>query len=248
MRLVVIFSIIFLTSLSYASDYMAQFNRIKEDVGEFRFSAEKDQMIAGISVTTISFFFEGDIKNFFEKNRNKESNSISDFGNWVGNPFIDFAVPMTIYTFSEKDSKLSRSSFSAGESVFFSTLIAGVSSLAIGRNRPYKETGRHNYKPFSFDDNDSFPSKHLASSTALFTTYAKYYDAPVFYLFPLFTAFGRLYENKHYLADTAMGATIGYIIADYVYKKDKERQNKLSFLPVLDVNKDHVFLGFTYKF
>lgn len=121
-----------------------------------------------------------------------------------------------------------------------------MSSIAIGRHRPYKNDGRHQYEPFSL--NDSFPSKHIASSNALFTTYAKYYDIPILYIFPVLTAFARIHNNKHYLADTVAGATIGYVVADYIYKKDKERENKRALIPFLSLTQNGVLLGFTYKF
>lgn len=233
---------------TYAYDYQKDLARIREDIYEFNLNNQKEELLFGIALTSLSFFFEKGSQDFFDKNKNHLNKTISDTGNLIGNPFIDFAIPVTIYALSPKDTKISKSSFSAAESVFFSTLIAGTSSIAIGRSRPYKNEGRHTYKPFSLNSFDSFPSKHLAASSAFFTTYAKYYDAPILYIFPLITAFGRMYENQHYLADTVIGAAIGYIIADYVYSKDIDRENKRSLIPIIIPTDKGALIGFTYNF
>lgn len=246
MPLIILLLFIISTSSSFAYDYKEDLNRINQDLKEFTISTEKNELLLGITLTSLSFFLEKETGDLISKNKSNENKFLADVGNIIGNPFIDFIVPITIYGFSEKNTKLAKSSFSASESVFFSTLIAGVSSIAIGRHRPYKNDGRHHYEPFSL--NDSFPSKHLASSTALFTTYAKYYDMPILYIFPVLTAFGRIHNTKHYLADTVAGATIGYVVADYIYKKDKERENKRAFIPILSLTQNGVLLGFTYKF
>lgn len=248
MSFVILLLLLIFSNSSFACDYKEELNRINQDLKEFSIATEKNEILIGITLTSLSFFLEEETNQFIQKNKSDKKRILAETGNIIGNPIINFAVPFTIYSLSDKNTKLAKSSLSAGEAVFFSTLIAGVSSIAIGRHRPYKKEGKHNYEPFSFDSNDSLPSKHLASSTALFTTYAKYYDLPILYIFPVLTAFGRVYEDKHYLADTIAGATIGYIVADYIYKKEKERENKSIPTPFLSLSKNGMLLGFSYKF
>lgn len=125
MPLIILLLFIISTSSSFAYDYKEDLNRINQDLKEFTISTEKNELLLGITLTSLSFFLEKDTSDLISKNKSSENKFLADLGNIIGNPFIDFVVPITIYGISEKNTKLAKSSFSAGESVFFFNLNSG---------------------------------------------------------------------------------------------------------------------------
>ncbi len=245
MPLLCLLLVIFLSQNVSAGEFGKDISAVKEDVMMFRLKESSEPIIYGSLLTGMSFFFDREIRKDINSSRSSTNKALSDTGNLIGNPYLSFFTPLSIYGFTEKESKLNRSSFRAAESVFFSTAIAGAISIATGRKRPENSKSPFEFNPFSFS-HDSFPSKHMAASTALFTTYAKFYDNSYLYIFPVITAFGRLYENKHYLSDTLFGATIGYTVASYLYKR--EGLKKPSYLPLIMISKEKVMFALSFNY
>ncbi len=245
MPLIYLFLIICLSQNAFAGEFTKDILTVKDDVLMFSLKESGEPLIYGSLITGLAFFSDEEVQKKISKNKSSTNHLISDFGNIIGNPYLDFFVPLSLYVFSEKDSILNRSSFRAAESVFFSTTVAGMLSFAVGRERPDEGNSAYKFKPFSLSNN-SFPSKHMAASTALFTSYAKFYNNNYLYIFPVITAFGRVYENRHYLSDTIFGAAIGYTFADYFYKR--ERFKNQSFMPLIITGKNKIILGFAYYY
>lgn len=218
---------------------------VKEDISELSLKEQKYSLLVGTGLTLGALFFDEEIKKGSTNWKSGANKAVSDFGNFVGNPIIDFSVSALLYASAKKDSTLEKASFTALESVFLSAAVTETIAYSVGRKRPNQNESNTVFKPFS--GNASFPSAHAASSMAVFSTYARYYGEPLSYFFYTAfatTAFGRIYENKHYLSDVLMGGTIGFVVSSYLYERHKKK-DKTGFTPVLFANGKNLFIGFS---
>lgn len=242
------FLLIFLTKVSVAVVSDEILKKVKEDLSDINLSEQKYSLIVGTGITLGAFFADDEIKRSSEKWKSEANNAISDFGNFAGHPLFDFSISALFYASSKKDSVLEKASFTALESVFFATLSTEVIAYSVGRKRPYQSDSSTDFAPFS--GKSSFPSAHSASSMAFFSSYARYYGAPYSYFFysiPVATAFGRIYENRHYFSDVIMGGTIGFVTSSYLYERHKKKE-KQTFIPLIFANDKNVFVGFSKYF
>ncbi len=221
---------------------------LKDDVSDFSLKDQKFSLLIGTGLTAAAFLLDDEVKNRATHWKSDTNKALSDAGNFIGNPVTDFTASFILYAASEKDSRLETASFTAMESVFFSTGITEALSFSVGRKRPSENDGSTSFKPFS--GNASFPSSHAASSMAFFNTFAKYYGSPFSYLcYTAFaaTAFGRIYEDRHHLSDVIMGGTVGYVISSYLYERHRKKE-VISFVPVFFATDKNIFVGFTKYF
>lgn len=93
--------------------------------------------------------------------------------------------------------------------------------------------------------NDSFPSGHTASMTALVTPFVLEYaqDKPLvnlLWLLPLHQAVGRVEDKKHYKTDVSVGFAVGFL-SGYLARK-------LDIPLILSWDDDGVYAGVNFKF
>jgi len=119
----------------------------------------------------------------------------------------------------------------AGGRLVASVGLSGVAmqgvKMLVGRSRPNEGVGAFSFHPFTgladsagIEARGSFPSGHTTAAFAVATTLADDIDSPVadVLLYTLATGAGwsRLYENRHWLSDVAMGAALGVTSAKLV--------------------------------
>lgn len=113
------------------------------------------------------------------------------------------------------------------EAVIVATGVTGVLKGLLGRSRPYV-TNDTNPNDFSFgkgflgEDRSSFPSAHTAVAFAAASSVTSevqhlwpghtWIVAPVMYGGATLVGLGRMYHNKHWASDVALGAGIGTFI------------------------------------
>jgi len=249
-RLVTLFIILFLFQHIYVfAEVTGEEHKILwEDLKNFNIDNQKYSLLIGSGIVLTSFFVDKDVKDSSHHWKSDTNKALADFGNIAGNPVVDFSLAGILYASAKKDTTFEKASFTAMESVFVSTAITEMAAYSIGRKRPDQNTTSTTFKPFS--GSSSFPSGHSASSMAFFSSYAMYYGAPYSYLmYAAFatTAFGRIYENKHYLSDTLMGGTIGYVTTSYLYERHKNLKKNV-YIPMMFSDGRTIFLGFTRQF
>ena len=110
------------------------------------------------------------------------------------------------------------------ESLLLSTLITDLAKDLAGRSRPFVSNGTDpkDFKfgaGFSSDDRKSFPSGHstaaFAAASALTSEVKHWYPnavwvaGPVLYTGATVVGLSRMYHNKHWASDVALGAAVG---------------------------------------
>lgn len=109
------------------------------------------------------------------------------------------------------------------------TLGAGGTALlikfAVGRNRPYTGNDVDEFRPFqnTRTSGTSFPSGHAAVSFSMATVIAQEYadwrvDA-LSYGAASAVALSRIYQDRHWASDVVGGATLGFVIGKWAWKR-----------------------------
>jgi len=106
------------------------------------------------------------------------------------------------------------------EAIVLSGLATGIGKLAFGRLRPADAADSHQWLQGGY----SFPSGHTTAAFALSTVLAESGKTPspgrrvFFYSLAGLTALARMYDNRHWLSDTVMGAAVGIYSGLYVVR------------------------------
>jgi hypothetical protein len=142
----------------------------------------------------------------------KNVSQLTDYG---GNKW--YVVPSVIAAYSLgrwvlKDSKLQTTAWQSFQSLTVAAIATeGLKNLT-GRARPFTNHDAFTFQPFPGNDDTfkSMPSGHASLAFAIFTPFAENYSRWL-YLVPLSVAFGRVYQNKHWLSDVVTGSSIGFV-------------------------------------
>ncbi|MCG8345999.1 MAG: phosphatase PAP2 family protein [Chlorobiales bacterium] len=115
----------------------------------------------------------------------------------------------------------------------FSLLITGVIKAVSGRSRPYRFEGNRQFSWFETENSRwSFPSGHATASFAISSALSRRIDNPWatagLYALSGVTVLDRIYDDKHWLSDTIVGAAIGtavgLAIGDMINEEEAERK------------------------
>ncbi len=124
-----------------------------------------------------------------------------------------------------KDKQLQKVAMASIKTVVVSAILTESLKHAFGRARPFTNEGTNSYQPFpgSKDQYKSLPSGHATFAFAVFTPFAEGYSRWI-YVVPVSVAAGRVFQNKHWFSDVAVGGGIGFITGYlfYHYKKRVE--------------------------
>ncbi|NEX12506.1 MAG: PA-phosphatase [Prosthecochloris sp.] len=96
----------------------------------------------------------------------------------------------------------------------FSLLITGVMKAVAGRSRPYTGDGNNRFNWVETSNLYwSLPSGHATSAFAVSSALSQRIDRPLasvgLYALSCVTVLNRIYDDKHWLSDTLLGAAIG---------------------------------------
>jgi Capsule assembly protein Wzi/PAP2 superfamily len=109
--------------------------------------------------------------------------------------------------------------FLSGEAAIDSLIAVEALKFATGRQRPYQGTGNGQF----WKSGSSFPSEHSAGAWAIAGIFAHEYPSPLM----KFLAYGaasvvsvsRITAKQHFPSDVLIGAAIGYLTSEYVYRQ-----------------------------
>lgn len=197
-------------------------------------------------------FTDEDIHQYFKERPELKEKTLFKISKMYGEPLISGLVAggLYIYSIGYKDDEAGLIAFEILESFGFSlALNIGIKTF-IGRSRPYKNNGDHEFDFFNIGyGTTSFPSGHSTVAFSLSTVLAAHTDNYLYkaLLFTpaFFTATQRMVQDQHWSSDVFAGAAIGFFVGNYLV--NSHRQNE--YFPFLFASDGEKFnLIYYYKF
>jgi len=171
--------------------------------------------IAGMAgATGLALIIDENVSQFMTNNQTdfwKNFCKVSDYG---GEGKI--VIPALLLTYGTsyliKNEKLKLTAEASIKSVIVTGIITEAGKQIFGRARPYMDLGAFYLEPFPIlkDQFKAMPSGHTSLAFALFTPFAENYSRWI-YCIPVAVAFGRVYQNRHWVSDVVAGGTIGFL-------------------------------------
>lgn len=152
------------------------------------------------------------------------------------------------------DEKSQDTGISALESFIFSGLICQTLKVLAGRSRPYREEGSGRFYGPTFDNSKlSLPSGHATVAFSLASVVAAEYDSLLIdigaYTIASLTALSRVYHDKHWTSDVALGGIIGTVVGRaVVYHNKKENTDNTGISLWVRTKESGFEVGFAQKF
>lgn len=194
-------------------------------------------LLIGSGAVVSAYFLDDTVRNFAKTHQNSFASKIANIDNYYGNYKYMISVPILVYAggFLSDNSDIQSTGLKLSQAVFYSGLITIIIKELAGRSRPYLNEGRHQFSPFTFnEDRRSFFSGHSSVTFALSTVMANEVDNiawKIFWYGAAGTVAGsRIYHDKHWFSDTVAGALIGYAIGNFVSRQAKKRDKKFQMM------------------
>ncbi len=180
--------------------------------------------------TGVLVWRDGEIREIFQRNRNRTTNQLADlfrpFGaaNYVQPTLLGTIVLSSI----TKQKKLQALSVDGWEASQFALAVSGLLKLATGRARPFEERGVWYRKGLT--RHSSFPSGHTTQAFVLATVvgehFPKWWVKITFYGLATGVAFSRVNDDKHFASDVFLGAALGTAVTKTIFERNEKRRNK----------------------
>jgi len=254
LKLLIFICILFHSFSSYADSiphtpkkYIASFFTDTKDLLLFPQQWNTNQWItAGVltASTGAMIFFDDDIQQWSQKNRNTSLDDVSKFAaepwgtpKFHRNYSLITAAGIFTYGLIAKDSKAKHCAFSGVKAFALTGALTYIPKSVFGRQRPNVTDGPDHLDwrgPFK---GESFFSGHTSVSFAFASVVAEYYKETkwipvVSYTFAAMCGLSRIYDNKHWASDVLAGAAFGIAVGKLVARNDQEIF--LSYHPVLN--------------
>lgn len=206
---------------------------------------KNNYLLTGIIVLinfAIVFLLDMKLIYFFRNNKNIFLESISKFGNFLGDGEVLFASLSVILVVSILfDFKKIKILFSISfMSAVYSGIAVNVLKLVFCRTRPFYNSNPLEFFQYlqaisesKFGDHVylSMPSGHTITTFAFLIPFFLYFKNKfvrlVIILIAVTTAFARVYSNVHWPSDVFMGAVIGSLVALVIYANNQYRLENL---------------------
>lgn len=174
--------------------------------------------------------------------QNKPMGKYSDYGNWAGQiyPNLAYMAGMQAYSYFTGDQQSHEFAKLMFKSTLYSSLVTDVFKYTVREERPDKS------------DRYSFPSAHATRAFAFASTVAslhEWYWGLAAYTMATGVAYSRMNDNRHYIHDVIMGATIGMSYGfsfTEQYHREKFRNDLDSGFTVLPYD-DGLMLGWKMR-
>ncbi len=175
--------------------------------------------IIAAGAVTLGFFLDKSVK------ADNKLQNIGDITDYAGDK--KFVIPAVILTygtsrFLTEDDKLRHISEASVKSLLVTSVLTETIKHLAGRARPFTGHGPDEYRPFpgNRDEFKSLPSGHASLAFAVFTPFAEGYSRWI-YLVPVSVSAGRVFKNKHWISDVALGGGIGFLSGYFFYYNKK---------------------------
>ncbi len=141
---------------------------------------------------------------------------VSDYGTYS---MVGGAAGIYLLGLMSQNPHQRETGFLSGEAAIDGLAVVEALKYATGRERPFQDSGDGKF----LKGGTSFPSEHAEISWAIAGIFAHEYPSP----FMKFLAYGaataisatRVTAKQHFPADVFVGAAIGYLTSEYVYRK-----------------------------
>ena len=156
-----------------------------------------------------------------QESRSETMTDIADFFRQGGEPVVYAGVSLGILGVGliADNAGIKRAGGRVVASVIGSTVVMQSMKWLIGRSRPNEEVGAFQFHPFTsrkdtagLQARGAMPSGHAAIAFTIASSLADDFPLPVdivLYALATGTAYSRVYHNRHWLSDVAMGAVVG---------------------------------------
>ena len=169
-------------------------------------------------LTAAFFVTDSDFSRHLSANPNTQTTyrHISDYGAYS---MAGERLAPTFLGFMTHNEHQRESGFLSGEAAIDSLIAVEALKLVTGRQRPYQDNGDGQF----WKGGSSFPSEHAAAVWSIAGIMAHEYPSPLM----KFLAYGmattvsvaRIGAKQHFPSDVLVGAAIGYLTSEYVYRK-----------------------------
>jgi membrane-associated phospholipid phosphatase len=186
------------------------------------------KILPGVTaIAGVTFLLDKPVNNLARSNQTSFLNSFSDITDIGGEKTIVVPAILVAYLtgrFVLKDEKLQTTSLQSIQAIVVTAIATESLKHIIGRARPFAEEGSWSFQPFpgEADQYKSMPSGHVSLAFAVFTPFAENYSRWL-YVVPAAVAFGRIYQDKHWVSDAAIGGTLGFV-SGYIFANGKNVQ------------------------
>jgi hypothetical protein len=200
----------------------------------------RDALVAGGALGGVMLIYSKDdaIRGYFQRRRDPGLRGIADVGEAIGSLPYDAGFLALCWTGGHvlRDDRMKEAALLSTEAFIIANAIGVAAKVALGRARPYTSEGHADFTPFSFDtDRTSLPSSHAISAFSIATVFAEEYENPIVdisaYSLSTLTAIERVYDDRHWASDVALGALIGTVVGKAVARLNKERARDAYIIP-----------------
>ena len=186
-------------------------------------------------------FADQDLKDWSQKNKNDQSQVVSDAVEKIGNGRYPVFSTAGLYLYGSifKKEKPKRVALLVLESYALSGLASQVAKFAANRLRPWNNARYNEWRgPKIKDTYASFFSGHSSTAFSFATVFAMEYKdkkwvAPVAYSLAGLSAVSRIHDNAHWASDVFIGSVVGYYFARAIVKQHVCKDSKLSINPAV---------------
>jgi membrane-associated phospholipid phosphatase len=177
-----------------------------------------------VAATGAAALLDDEWLDLMNRNRNSLNDHLSDVTVRYGEAgsIILFAGGFYATGLLVHNSWLRETGLLVGTSVLLSGAVSTITKTIVGRARPYMGLGNHEFKPFTFTNEDylSFPSGHtvvaFSISTVLSRRIGNIWATIGLYALATGTAASRTYTLNHWLSDVVCGGIISTLISNSV--------------------------------
>ncbi len=250
------FHFLFLILLFLSANVYTQENDLKDffTTGKNLFNSpgkfnSKDWLtFSAVTVATASsFLIDEEVKSFVLDNRNNFSDGLFKIDDYYHLEAVTIITTGTyLYGLASRNEKTRQLGLHLAEASVYAGIINAAIKFITGRSRPFTEEGKSSFGFFNFDfAHTSLPSGHTTLAFAFSTVMANEHKN-IFWKAGWFTASAlvgaaRIYNNKHWLSDVILGATIGYFVGDFVNKDSKNSSKQ-------ENSSNNIFISYKLSF
>ncbi len=223
---------------------------------------DEDLILTGIiaGATAFSFTFDNPVRNSIGNLRSPSLDKAARFGEKFGNGLYVAGLSGVLYLVGHifQEEELRKTGLMLAEAIFLNGVVTEGLKIITGRSRPFINEGNQEIDFFAMefeDEENSLPSGHTSTAFAVATVLSEridnLYASVALYSLAGLTAFQRVYNDKHWISDTILGAALGTVIGLKVVKLNSENDNHdssidMNITPI--VNRNSYGVGVVFHF
>lgn len=186
--------------------------------------------VAGTATAAV-LWVDDPVREYMLDNRSGFMDDLVSVGDYYGKLSTGYYLGSTLYVAGivSEDEWVRYTGRAVLEAHTFSLLITGILKAVTGRSRPYLFEGNKQFNWFEKENSRwSFPSGHTTAAFAISSALSRRIDRPWatagLYALSGITVLDRIYDDKHWLSDTIIGAAIGTAVGLAVGKMINEEE------------------------